>query len=210
MRFLLIAVASILLAVPAAGQTCQTDTLASVVDDHAADAPYLLVTVSGRWLRIYGQDFIDPRAWRRRDALTICAVGDSASLRVRDLHRDEELLTANDRVAIGSGPFQIMNGPGFRALLAQVAARCPDSRVRFATPAALLDAADGFEAALDSASRQRLNAVARRTPDGDFPACVGRDGAACPAGRAMDAMMKAGLMKRFAASVCGQGAAPWG
>jgi hypothetical protein len=102
-----------------------------------------------------------------------------------------------------------MNGPGFRALLARVEARCPASRVRFATPAALLDVEETFEAGLDSAALRRLHAVERRTPDGDFVACADRDGASCPANRAMDALQRAGLVRRFAESVCARGDAPW-
>lgn len=202
--------ANLLIASPAAAQTCRPDTLAAVVNDHAADAPYLLVTTSGRWLRVYGQDFIDPRSWHRREPLAVCPGADSTSLRVRDVRRREDLITENDRVVVGAGPIQIMNGPGFRALLARVAVQCPESRVRFATPATLLDVQDMFQATLDRDALRRFNAAAQKTRDGEFPACAARDGASCPANATMDALMKAELIKRFAIPVCAHGSASWG
>jgi hypothetical protein len=201
--------ASVWFAASGPGQACQPDTLAAVVNDHAPAAPYVLVTAGGRRLRAYGQDFVDPSAWHARDALTVCAGPDAGSLRVRDLRRGEELVTASDRATAAAPPLQIMNGPGFRALLTDVAARCPSSRVRYATPAALLGAEETFEAGLDSAALRRLHAAEHRTPAGDFPACAGRDGASCPANEAMAALERARLMRRFAESVCAHGNAPW-
>ena len=201
--------ASVLFASAAPTAGCQADTLAAVINDHDAAAPYVLVTASGRWLRTYGQDFIDPTQWRRRDPVQICDGSDSLSLRVRDLRRGEELVTENDQAA-GTGPIQLMNGPGFRALLARVAEQCPESRVRYATPAALLEADDEFEAGLDSAAARRLDAERHLTTSGDYPQCVGRDGASCPSNQTTDAIQRAGLMRRFVTAVCAHGAAPWG
>ncbi len=212
MRSMIWVLASMWIAAPVKAQNCQTDTLAAVVNDHDPAAPYVLVTVSGRRLRAYGQDLVDPNVWHVRDALVICAGSDSGSLRVRDLRRGEELVTASDGPATTAEPppLQIMNGLGFRALLTRVAAQFPQSRVRFATPAALLDVEETFEAQLDAAALRRLHSAGRKTPDGDFPACARRNGASCPANRAMDALEKARLMKRFAQTVCAHGGAPWG
>lgn len=202
--------ASVLFGTVAAAPRCQPDTLASVINDHDAAAPYVLVTASGRWLRAYGQDFVDPNQWHRRDPLQICAGPDSLSFRVRDVRRGEDLVTANDRATTATGPIQLMNGPGFRALLARVAEQCPTSQVRYATPAALLEVDERFESSLDSTLSKRLAAQEHLTPGGDYPACAGRDGASCPVNHAMDAIVSAGLMQRFATLVCAHGAAPWG
>lgn len=110
--------ASFLAAFTAAGSGCQRDTLVSVVNDNDVGAPYVLVTSSGRRLRVYGQDLVDPTAWRTHDSLDICPDSNALSLTVRNLRRGEALITQkNDRPTPGATPLQIMNGPGFRALL---------------------------------------------------------------------------------------------
>src|SRR5581483_7192011 len=76
--------AALLLAASARGG-CDRDTLAAVVNDHDRAAAYVLVTTSGRRLRAYGQDFINPNEWRARDPLDICTGDDSLSLRVRNV-----------------------------------------------------------------------------------------------------------------------------
>jgi hypothetical protein len=203
------------LAAPHRGPHCPRDTLRAVVHQPSAAMPYVLVTTGGRRLQVYGQDFVDPRAWRAGDALALCADSDATTtgtaLRVHDLRRDEELVTTTDRTpqAASVTPLQILNGPGFQALLTAVAARCPASGVRYATPAALLGAEETFEARLGAAERRRLDAVAPRGPDGGYAACAGRDGASCPANQAMDALARARLMRRFAGDVCAHGSASW-
>jgi hypothetical protein len=107
-------------------------------------------------------------------------------------------------------PLQIMNGPGFRALIARVEKTCPGSRIRYATPAALLDADEQFEERLDSRSARQLRAAKHLAPSGDYPRCAGRDGASCPANEGMNALVRAGLMGRFAKFVCAHGSAKWG
>ena len=205
-----ILLAAMMLGAPTPMPGCQPDTLASVINDRDPAAPYVVVTMSGRWLRAYGQDFVNPNQWRSRDALQICAGSDTLSLRVRNLRRGEELVTENDRATTVRGPIQLMNGPGFIALLARVARQCPTSRVRYATPAALLDVDEQLEAQLDSAAARRLNAEKHLTPSGEYPACAGRDGASCPANAAMDALERARLMARMTTAVCAHGDAPWG
>jgi hypothetical protein len=199
------------------GPHCPRDTLRAVVRQRSAAMPYALVTAGGRRLQVYGQDFVDPRAWRAGDALALCADSDGtalgAALRVRDLRRGEELVTTTDRPAQERDrpdpPLQILDGPGFQALLTAVAARCPASRVRYATPAALLGAEETFEERLGAAERHRLAAAAPRAPDGGYAACAGRDGASCPANQAMDALVHARLMRRFTDDVCTHGSASW-
>jgi hypothetical protein len=193
---------------PARG--CQPDTLVSVVNDHDPAAPYVLVTATGHRLRAYGQDFVNPKMWKPRDPLDVCPDSEPATLRVRDRRRGEELLVMNDRAARQREPLQIMNGPGFRALLSRVARQCPTSQVRYATPAALLDADETVEATLDSATRRRLAAAKHLTPGGDYPRCVGRDGASCPANEAMNALRREALIERFTRFVCAHASGPWG
>jgi len=199
--------AALLLAASALGG-CERDTLAAVVNDHDRAAAYVLVTTSGRRLRAYGQDFINPNEWRARDPLDICTGDDSLSLRVRNVRRKEDLVTETHRRTRADAPLQLMNGPGFRALVARVAAKCPTSRVRYSTPAALLEVEEEFEERLDSAATRRLTAAKHLTKSGEYPRCAGRDGASCPANAAMDALERAGFMERFAKAVCAHGDSP--
>jgi len=125
-------------------------------------------------------------------------------------HRASLVVADTDSASAARPPLQIMGGPGFRALLARVAKRCPASRVRYATPAALLDLEEQFEAGLDSSAARRLHAEKHLTASGDYPRCVGRDGASCPAGQALEAIERARLTDRFTSTVCAHGGGPWG
>jgi hypothetical protein len=77
-------------------KACHADTVFRVVKDKDEAAPFVLRLASGRQLRILGQDFIDPRTWRRGDPVSICLTDDTDVVEVTDTTRDEWLQTWTD------------------------------------------------------------------------------------------------------------------
>jgi hypothetical protein len=184
---------------------CRPDQLQHIVRDSEASEPYVLIARSGRRLRLAGQDFIDPAAWRPGEPLKICSdPQDLRFLTVRNLKRAEALAARQD-----AAPLQIMNGAGFHALLKIVDRECPASKVRFATPAALLGAEEEYIGTLGTAARRRVERAEPMTPSGDYAACASREGASCPAAIGLDAIQRAGLAARFAHRVCARGSQDW-
>jgi hypothetical protein len=106
-------------------------------------------------------------------------------------------------------PLQILAGPDFEMVVRDAHARCPESRVRYATPASLLEVEDQFTSGLEANDRRRLESVSRKKQNGDFAQCAGRDGASCPAGQTLAALSRAHLLDRFVGAVCRRGADPW-
>jgi hypothetical protein len=96
MMHLLLVVA---LAQAATGDTggCHPDRVLRVLKERNAAAPFVVRLASGRQLRIAGQDFIDPRKWRRDEAVLICPSdqGDDL-LEVINTQRGERLVTWPD------------------------------------------------------------------------------------------------------------------
>src|SRR5579864_4899466 len=88
--------ALIINAEPAAGsaKSCQADVVSQIIRDDDNGAPYVILTASGRKLRISGEDFIDPRTWRKGDAISICLDDkDSTLAEVTNTRREEQLMT---------------------------------------------------------------------------------------------------------------------
>ncbi len=75
---------------------CHADTVLSVVKDNDEAAPFVIRLASGSQLRILGQDFIDPRKWRRGDPVSICVTDDTDFVDVTDTARDERVRTWTD------------------------------------------------------------------------------------------------------------------
>jgi hypothetical protein len=177
---------------------CSDDILAWVVRTTDVAEPYVLVTRSGRAFQLLGQDFIDPRSWRSGDPLRLCVdVADPRTTAIQNLSRQERLM--------GDERIQVMAGPEFQALLQGAARECPTSLVRYAHPAALLDAEETFAEGLGRNDQRRLTQAGS---SGDA-ACAGRNGASCPAAQELRAIESVGLMKRFTAAVCAFRAASW-
>ena len=87
------------LASPAAAgdtQDCRADKVFRVVKDSDEAAPFVIRLTSGRQLRILGQDFIDPRKWRKGDPVSICRTDKDAFIEVTDTQRGERLQTWTD------------------------------------------------------------------------------------------------------------------
>jgi len=77
-----------------APKACQTDAIAQVVKDKDQADHFVLRLASGRSLRTLGQDFIDPRAWRKGDPVSICESDQGADVvKVTNGRRKEQLLT---------------------------------------------------------------------------------------------------------------------
>jgi hypothetical protein len=109
-----------------------------------------------------------------------------------------------------AAPLQILAGPSFEALLRETEAACPGSKIRYVTPATLLDAEDQFDAQLSPAERLRVTRALPRTADGMPVRCAASEGgASCPANAELDGFRKAGVLKDFARAVCGHGTASW-
>jgi hypothetical protein len=106
-------------------------------------------------------------------------------------------------------PLQILAGPDFEAVVHGAHSKCPESGVRYATPASLLGVEDEFISALEARDRRHLESVSGKQQSGEFLQCAGRDGASCPAGQTLAALNRAGLLKRFVGAVCRRGAEPW-
>jgi hypothetical protein len=99
---------------------------------------------------------------------------------------------------------QAMAGPSFESLFRQAEQACPEVRIRYATPAALLDAEDVYIAGLPAADKSRVAAAAPRSADGGYSACANRDGASCSVAAGLHAIEQAGLTSGFVASACRQ------
>lgn len=111
--------------------------------------------------------------------------------------------------AAGHGhDLQAMAGPSFESLFRQAEQACPEVRIRYATPAALLDAEDVYIAGLPAADKSRVAAAAPRSADGGYSACANRDGASCSVAAGLHAIEQAGLTRGFVASACRQLAKP--
>jgi hypothetical protein len=76
--------------------SCLRDTISRVVSDKDKAAPRVIQLRSGRHLRVLGQDFIDPRRWRRGDRVAICPTDDIDTVEVTNVQRGERLLTWKD------------------------------------------------------------------------------------------------------------------
>lgn len=96
----------------------------------------------------------------------------------------------------------------FKSLLLETQSICPTSKVRRATPAALLDVEEGFRNRLPHAQKEILRPAIPRAADGTPQQCAGRN-TDCQAGAELDAIWRAGLMHEFAGAVCARGSAPW-
>jgi hypothetical protein len=106
-------------------------------------------------------------------------------------------------------PLQILAGRDFETVVRGARAKCPESGVRYTTPASLLGVEDEFISALEAQDRRHLESVSGKQQNGEFVQCAGRDGASCPAGQTLAALNRAGLLKRFVGAVCRRGAEPW-
>ena len=112
---------------------------------------------------------------------------------------------AGPRDADGHGhELQVMAGPSFESLVRLADQACPVARIRYATPAALLDAEDTYIAALPVAERKRVASAAPRSADGGYSACRNRDGASCSVAAGLHAIEQAGLTRGFVVSACRQ------
>jgi hypothetical protein len=190
----------------AGSSACRTDNLQQVVREQARPTePFLLVARSGRRLRIAGQDFIDPNAWRPGEPLTICRDPENpAFLAVRNVRRGETLSVREE-----PAPLQTMSSRAFTTLLKTVERECPGSKVRYATPAALLDSEDAYLASLRGGERQRVQQAGPKTASGDDLRCAHSEGASCSATAGLEAIQRAGLNERFARAVCAEGPREW-
>jgi hypothetical protein len=75
-------------------KSCQADVVSQIVKDSDAAAPYLIMTASGHIFRIFGQDFIDPRTWRKGEAISVCPDDkDRRFAEITNTHRKERLVT---------------------------------------------------------------------------------------------------------------------
>lgn len=85
--------------IPPAVVQCRDDAFQRIAKGSGdPGAPYMIVTAAGRRYRILGQDFIDPRDWRKGERLLICPEPDDPTIavtfaHVRDVPRGEDLLT---------------------------------------------------------------------------------------------------------------------
>ena len=112
---------------------------------------------------------------------------------------------AGPQEAATRGPdLQAMAGPSLESLFRQAEQACPAARIRYATPAALLDAEDVYIAGLPAADKSRVAAAAPRNADGGYSACANRDGASCSVAAGLHAIEQAGLTRGFVASACRQ------
>jgi hypothetical protein len=59
--------ATLAVASPGVAANCQQDTI-----DRIANAGEYLITGSGKYHQILGQDFIDPRRWRSGEKISVC------------------------------------------------------------------------------------------------------------------------------------------
>ncbi|MBW8785694.1 MAG: hypothetical protein JF593_13835 [Novosphingobium sp.] len=186
-------------AVPA----CAGSVVAAVDRDGDATAPYVLTTAAGARVRLYGQDFIDPRQWRRGDRLTICRDATTPdAVQITDETRGETLAGRELAKASGEPPLQVFAGPAFNRLLASVGSMCPQSQIRWVTAAQLLDFEDSFVEQLPRRSRRRFQRAA-------LTSCADRDGASCPTMAELRQIEAAGLLPRFTRAVCVRGRADW-
>lgn len=94
MKSLLVAVALLASASPAFAEDCRHDAIQRVTRDRNDAMPYVIVTMSGRHLRVYGRDLINPRDWLAGDSVSVCVdpQGPNGYL-VRNLRRRETLTT---------------------------------------------------------------------------------------------------------------------
>jgi hypothetical protein len=99
---------------------------------------------------------------------------------------------------------QALTGPSFESLFRQAGQACPAARLRYASPADLLDAEDVYIAGLPAADKSRVAAAAPRSADGGYSACANRDGASCSVAAGLHAIEQAGLTRGFVASACRQ------
>lgn len=123
------------------------------------------------------------------------------------------MLTCEDPPAIKQVPqvpdaqghdVQAMVGPSFESLFYLTDQACPAARIRYATPAALLDAEDTYIATLPAADKTRVASAAPRDASGGYSACANRDGAGCSVAAGLRAIEQAGLTRGFVASACRQ------
>jgi hypothetical protein len=99
MRLMLIALMAIFS--PAAASVsepaCHSDDVNRVINDHDNGAPYVIQLRSGRHLRILGEDFIDPRKWRKGEPVAVCpSAQDPKLFDVTNKNRGEKLVTWQD------------------------------------------------------------------------------------------------------------------
>ena len=89
---------ALLVAPPAFAADCQHDLISRITHDHNAAMPYVIVTSSGRHLRIYGQDLINPHDWRAGDSVSVCVDprGPNGYL-VKDLRLHQTLATLTEQ-----------------------------------------------------------------------------------------------------------------
>jgi hypothetical protein len=72
---------------------CHSDKVFRVVKDGDEAAPFVIRLTSGRQLRILGQDFVDPRKWRKGDSVSVCRTDNDDFVQVTDTERRERLQT---------------------------------------------------------------------------------------------------------------------
>lgn len=109
-----------------------------------------------------------------------------------------------DGRTVPEGSAQAMVGPSFESLFHLTDQACPAARIRYATPAALLDAEDTYIATLPAADKTRVASAAPRDASGGYSACANRDGASCSVAAGLRAIEQAGLTRGFVASACRQ------
>jgi hypothetical protein len=79
--------------VAASLKSCQADVVSQIIEDSDA-APYVILTASGHKFRIVGQDFIDPRTWRKGEAISVCPDDkDPRFAEITNTRRKERLVT---------------------------------------------------------------------------------------------------------------------
>ena len=76
---------------------CSADVIKEVSCDGTAATPCVIVTNSGRRLRIYGQDFINPMTWKGAHVLSICPDARWPMFHVTNVSLKESLLTFEEQ-----------------------------------------------------------------------------------------------------------------
>jgi hypothetical protein len=175
---------------------CSDTTLHSVLRDRDRTQPLLVAAASGLAWRPYGSDFIDPRRWQRGDRLSICAATPGApEVTLTNLTRNEAIPARAATAPGAPDRIQVLAGPAFAGLLDAAATLCPQSTMRWASPAALLDAEESFAAAQPALAGK----IAAASP---LARCADHDGASCPAIAGLEGIAKVGALPQFTQAAC--------